>query len=1126
MAAINVLVVGDGPFFTQTPHPMDGISFAPAQDATDDTFTVSEFVFLLKNSVVPSISVDTAHRRQDPNAKFQNFNFATADLSPYDVIWMFGYEGYNSRYYGSAIGEDELLAIAKFMDGGGGVFATGDHWGMGSYMCGLIPRVRTMRKWFGQDTDLPAGYPTTAVDYSGATVTSVNWPGVSSLTAGRADTLQRNPSDSKAQFQFDDQSDAIPQQLSFPGGSVHSILLGPNGPITGYPDHMHEGEVVTPSSLSAVLTIKGQSFTEYPTVGGFQPAPSVIATSKIVAGHTTIVEGTMCEQNNFTSDITQTVANTIGAICAYDGRGVGVGRVVTDSSFHHFLDLNLIGDPCGSSPDRTQGFGAGYTTPASGSVLADLQAFYVNTVVWLARFNPNFYFAVDKSTFGVDEASDNSTFPAFPDSFWLVVNGYSPNTVQSALPTLHLAGPFDNISGITLAPGTLQPELMGKPNQVQRVLIPFSVQFSGASIGKFPKAGKPAIQTPLQATMTFGTTGYAAETTFELGSGQDPYFQNINPNANNVFYLSQDLCIFTLTPGMNPSVAGIPVSFATIDPTAQEPTQASDFITKLLAHMNGDTTFTVPGSTDPFASFPSQFVSDGDSSVTPTTLSGGQKFINYNFVIARVRLNGPLSSKAKNVKVFFRLFITQTNDTDYSPNDAYLSTLDASNLPKEPLQPADGETMPFFASASSATDYATGGPNNQNIIINNSAGAWAYFGCFLNLYDSSYNSQTMGSHHCIVAQIAYDDAPIVNSNGVTQGPENSDKLAQRNLQVTPSSNPGSPASHRIPQTFDLRPSPTVSPVTGELLDYPDELMIDWGNTPLGSTASIYWPQVQVADVVRLASQLYSTDQLSLSDPNTLQCEVTGGRTYVPIPSGTGQRFAGLFTIDLPPTVVKGQEFNIVVRRISSRQMSSRQVGNQNVGAAVASRPAATTPGRANLQRNWRYVVGTFQVKIPVATDKVLLLAEENTYAILLWRLGLLSPSSRWYPVLQRYLSYIGARVDGFGGNSSGITPSPTGVGGAGGGVQPGPWPIGVGMDEFTGKVAGLVYDRFGDFEGFLLITEAGHERAFHASEAEIEALVRFAWIDRVVISVLVREGHPEHPVSIILRRAPWGRPEH
>lgn len=1129
MAAINVLVVGDGNFEAQNP-PAQGISFAPGQDVTDDTFTVSEFVWLLRNNPVPAISVDTAHRRNDPNATFQNFNFATSlDLSKYDVIWLFGYEGWNygATPYGSAISDAELLAITQFMDSGGGVFATGDHAGMGSFLCGRIPRVRAMRKWFGRAGDIPSDCPATAIDSSGNSAPAVNRPGISNNPTpglGRADTLVQNPSgDTASQFQFDDQSDAIPQQLGFPSGPVHSILEGPNGVLNRFPDHMHEGEVVTPTSstLNDMVVIGGQSFQEFPTVGGSQPVPSIIATGNITGGHTTSVEGSTCEQNNFTGDSTPTVASTIGILCAYDGRGAGVGRVVTDSSFHHYLDLNLIGDPCGSSADRMQGFGPGYTAPAGGGVLADLQSFYTNTVIWLARVNQSFYFSVDKSTFGFDEASDNGTFPSY-FSFWLTVDGYSPNQVQASLPSLAFAGAFASL-GVISAPGALVAEGSGNPNDPQRVQISFNVQFSGSSMGAFPMPHTSAKQLLLEATLSISGKSYAAEAVFELGAGEDPYFQNINPNANppNPFYQSQDLCVFTVTPGLNPApIPGVPVSFATSNPLGQDPAAAFNFITSVLSHMNSDPAFTTPGPTNAFTSFPSQIITSGDaagdSSVTPGTSVDFLTFTNYNFAIVRVRLSGALSQTAPNVKVFFRLFITQTNDTDYEPHGTYLSTLDASNLPNTPLPAPDGETTPFFAGGSGAIDYATGGPNNQPITINDSAGAWHYFGCFLNVYDPSLSLKMKGSHHCIVAQIAFDDAPIINSNGLTAGPENSDKLAQRNMQVTFSANPGAPASHVIPQTFDLRPSPVISQVAGQLLDYPDELMIDWGNTPLHSTASIYWPQVKAAEVIKLAGRIYATHQLSQSDPNTLTCKVTSGRTYVPIPSGAGEKFAGLFSIDLPATVIKGQEFNIVVRRVSSRQ-----IGNTDPNKLAAGRAASAT--NRNIQRNWRYIVGTFQVKIPVAAEKVLLRPEENTYAILLWRLGLLSPSDRWYPVLKRYVSYIAARVNALGGNASGIKPSPNGI--AGGGVQPGPGPIALHKEEFTGKIAGIIYDRFGDFEGFFLLTESGHERVFHSTEAEIEALVRFAWIDRVVITVLVRDGHPERPVSIILRRAPR-QPEH
>ena len=78
--------------------------------------------------------------------------------------------------------------------------------------------------------------------------------------------------------------------------------------------------------------------------------------------------------------------------------------------------------------------------------------------------------------------------------------------------------------------------------------------------------------------------------------------------------------------------------------------------------------------------------------------------------------------------------------------------------------------------------------------------------------------------------------PIVDSNGITMSPENSDKIAQRNLQITSSGNPSYPLTHRIPQAFDMRPSNPPITGAGLLLNYPDELMIDWGNTPSGSVA--------------------------------------------------------------------------------------------------------------------------------------------------------------------------------------------------------------------------------------------------------------------------------------------------
>ena len=87
------------------------------------------------------------------------------------------------------------------------------------------------------------------------------------------------------------------------------------------------------------------------------------------------------------------------------------------------------------------------------------------------------------------------------------------------------------------------------------------------------------------------------------------------------------------------------------------------------------------------------------------------------------------------------------------------------------------------------------------------------------------------------------------------------------------------------------------------------------HTPVGSTAYIYWPQVDSSDIISLAEQLYLTHKLSAADAHTIQCTVAGGFTLIPIPPGGDQFFAGLFTVDLPLGVIQGQEFNITVRRI-------------------------------------------------------------------------------------------------------------------------------------------------------------------------------------------------------------------
>ena len=417
-----------------------------------------------------------------------------------------------------------------------------------------------------------------------------------------------------------------------------------------------------------------------------------------------------------------------------------------------------------------------------------------------------------------------------------------------------------------------------------------------------------------------------------------------------------------------------------------------------------------------------------------------------------MRLRGSAASQAPNVRVFFRLWTTQTNDTDYDVNGAYLASNDAAGKPGSPLMGAGNTTIPFFATNnfSGQTDYA-GGPNIQTLTIpDHQDQLWAYYGCFLNLYDSGnvingaqVQTYLNGTHHCIVAQIAFDDAPIPQS----VSPLSWDQLAQRNLQTTRSDNPGPAATHRIPQTFDTRPGRTVRPPHGPNTIYPDELMIEWGNVPTGSVASLYWPQVHASEVLALAKTFYGVSPLGMSDANTIRIPITRGVSYVPIPPGTGDNFAGLITIDLPLGIRSGQVFDVTVKRLGTRigkplpppppppprlQTAPAMIhpdGKTTQGrtAKGGSKQHRAPPTEVERLTQWRYVVGTFQIRIPVTTGDQILPAEEMTLAIMKWRLEHLSPGNRWAPVLERYIKYISDRVDGLGGDASAVPPSLTWV---------------------------------------------------------------------------------------------------
>jgi hypothetical protein len=128
-------------------------------------------------------------------------------------------------------------------------------------------------------------------------------------------------------------------------------------------------------------------------------------------------------------------------------------------------------------------------------------------------------------------------------------------------------------------------------------------------------------------------------------------------------------------------------------------------------------------------------------------------------------------------------------------------------------------------------------------------------------------------------------------------------------------------------------------------------------------------------------------------------------------------------------------------------------------------------------------------------------------------------------VFERYVDVIGDRVIAFGGDPTRVLPSPYGWPKHEHEPEPHPHhghlPPGEEREGYRGKVAGLLFDRFGDFEGFALETAEG-ERRYFSRERDVEALTERAWRERLRVTVYAERDDPRRAAAIML----WEPPVH
>lgn len=671
----------------------------------------------------------------------------------------------------------------------------------------------------------------------------------------------------------------------------------------------------------------------------------------------------------------------------------------------------LMTDPASTLTytDWTNYFQSGGTATRAQAE-TDMQSFRNQLDTMCSTYGPSPYacpivkksfFIVDRSTISKDEIDAILLLnnPAVIEAaFYVVVDGFTPNElgitaatlvgIPNIVPALSHLPAFAQMSIAVMAPIALED-----PTHLvrrQRITWKYQISFTGT-------AGFTIDLREIDLSATIATV--AATAKLYLIRQANPYEVD-----GATSWLSTDLRVFQ-----------IKTNESRFNKTML--LDAPDFITTVIQNLN---TNNAAGQT--FENLPT---GQQDSILELSETVAGVRV--FNFAIAKVRYRSTAIT-ATGVRVFFRLFPASSTSLEYNQGTTYRRfTQGGAVKPLLGIINTEAVTIPCFAAArvdSSVVSMETQLDDaNVQPIPPDATGheVVRYFGCWLDFnqtaaqfpfnppapVDGPYAAATRKSvqehvrneHQCLVSEIAFDLTPIPSA----ASPAVSDKLAQRNLAIVESDNPGALASHRIPHTFEIKPT-RVKAGSAEM---PDELMIDWGNTPVGSTATLYLPGASSNEIMDMAIKLYRTHTLVRIDAHTVQCK-TGGNTFIPIPYGSGSNYAGMISVDLPDNVKKGQHFTIVVHQVTN---ISREGVLTHAAAGVAA-----------LQG--RRILGSFQLSIPVTVKENMLVHEVRLLANLRWIQRSIPANNRWYPVFNRYVKQIADRVDALGGNAGDVAASP------------------------------------------------------------------------------------------------------
>lgn len=269
-------------------------------------------------------------------------------LNKYSQIWVFGMHYGNHMEAAGNFGgtsfdknakdqeftDEEIKLLRHWMDAGGGMLVTGDHsnwmheqadyYNLGRALGKNIPRAGDMRIWMGN--------PVSQTNSSQG-LYHVDTAGDDDM-ANMPKQEDNQPQTTKVKYIWHIRQEHIggpfgnafiPEYIPHPLFAAPLSADNPAGVIDVFPDHVHEGALRIPANFPEQ---------DWPKHAGIQIKPEIISWGTNKAAGANLQE--------------------VGLVAAYQGKRCGIGNIVADSTWHHYINVNLVGFlNSDNTPDKT-----------------------------------------------------------------------------------------------------------------------------------------------------------------------------------------------------------------------------------------------------------------------------------------------------------------------------------------------------------------------------------------------------------------------------------------------------------------------------------------------------------------------------------------------------------------------------------------------------------------------------------------------------------------------------------------------------------------------------------------------------------------------------------------------------